>query len=88
MSPDNIVPEYLVDFHDFPREEYDLRWGRARKLMAEQTLDGLMVTGDFCSAMNYPTSPGTCRGTINKTTPARTFFSCPWTATQSSFRFL
>ncbi len=53
MSPDNFVPEYLVDFHDFPGEEYDLRWGRARKLMAEQTLDGLMVTGDFCSAMNY-----------------------------------
>ncbi len=50
---ESIAPEYRIDFHDFPGEEYDLRWGRARDLMAEQGLDGLMVTGDFCSAMNY-----------------------------------
>jgi Xaa-Pro aminopeptidase len=53
LAQEGLVPEYRVDFHDFPKEEYDLRWGRARKLMAEQELDGLMVTGDFCSAMNY-----------------------------------
>ncbi|MFQ5915199.1 MAG: M24 family metallopeptidase [Nitrospinota bacterium] len=53
MARESIVSEYRIDFHEFPNEEYDLRWGRARKLMAEQELDGLMVTGDFCSAMNY-----------------------------------
>lgn len=33
-----------MDFHDFPEEEYVLRYKRAYELMAETKLDGLLVT--------------------------------------------
>lgn len=33
-----------VDLHDFPREEYRLRWDKAKKLMETKRLDALIIT--------------------------------------------
>ncbi len=33
-----------VDLHDFPREEYRLRWEKAKKLMERKKLDALLIT--------------------------------------------
>lgn len=38
----------MIDFHDFPQNEYKLRHKRARELMDEKGLDGLLV-GEECN---------------------------------------
>lgn len=41
------------DPHDFPKEEYTLRYRRARELMLKDGLDALMVIGDLTQCTNY-----------------------------------
>lgn len=38
------MPEY--DFHEFPKEEYELRYEKARALMSAEGLDALMISDD------------------------------------------
>ena len=37
----------------FSPQEFELRLSRARKLMEQEKLDAIIVTGDFSAGMNY-----------------------------------
>ena len=54
-SPETPIDQGLDegDPHDFPIEEYILRYKRSRELMEKHNLDALMLVGDLTQCTNY-----------------------------------